>query len=87
MTRFPSSPLIRVPFFLLFGFNKGTQKEKGKRVLLGHLDEHNVLEFRLSSLWKAGRTSAIATCQPGTVVIRLSLGPHKAGLPRASKTP
>ena len=28
--RFPSSPLIiRVPFFLLFGFNKGTQKEKG----------------------------------------------------------
>ena len=30
ITRFPSSPLIiRVPFFLLFGFNKGTQKEKG----------------------------------------------------------
>ena len=30
LTRFPSSPLIiRVPFFLLFGFNKGTQKEKG----------------------------------------------------------
>ena len=29
-TRFPSSPLIiRVPFFLLFGFDKGTQKEKG----------------------------------------------------------
>ena len=28
--RFPSSPLIvRVPFFLLFGFNKGAQKEKG----------------------------------------------------------
>ena len=28
--RFPSSPLaIRVPFFLLFGFNKGTQKDKG----------------------------------------------------------
>ena len=27
--RFPSSPVeIRVPFFLLFGFNKGTQKEK-----------------------------------------------------------
>ena len=26
----PSSPLIiRVPSFLLFGFNKGTQKEKG----------------------------------------------------------
>ena len=37
-SRFPSSPLIiRVPFFLLFGFNKGTQKKKGKRVLLGHL--------------------------------------------------
>ena len=30
LTRFPSSPLIiRVPFFLLFGVNKGTQKEKG----------------------------------------------------------
>ena len=30
LPRFPSSPLIiRVPFFLLFGFNKGTQKEKG----------------------------------------------------------
>ena len=30
VARFPSSPLIiRVPFFLLFGFNKGTQKEKG----------------------------------------------------------
>ena len=27
--RFPSSPLIiRVPFFLLFGSNKGTQKRK-----------------------------------------------------------
>ena len=25
--------MIRVPFFLLFGFNKGTQEEKGKRVL------------------------------------------------------
>ena len=31
-TRFPSSPLeIRVPFFLLFGFTKGTQKEKGQK--------------------------------------------------------
>ena len=30
MSRFPSSPLTtRVPLFLLFGFNKGTQKEKG----------------------------------------------------------
>ena len=29
ITRFPSSPLIiRVPFFLLFGFKKATQKEK-----------------------------------------------------------
>ena len=28
--RFPSRPLIiRVPFFLLFGFHKGTQNEKG----------------------------------------------------------
>ena len=31
LTRFPSSPLeIRMPFFLLLGFNKGTQKEKGQ---------------------------------------------------------
>ena len=30
--------IIRVPFFLLFGFNKGTLKPKnGKRVLLGNL--------------------------------------------------
>ena len=42
-TRFPSSPLIiRVPFFLLFGFNKGTTKKKGKRVLLGNLEDHEV---------------------------------------------
>ena len=35
-TRFPSSPLIiRVPFFLLFGFNKGTQKEKGQKGTTG----------------------------------------------------
>ena len=39
-TRFPSSPLIiRVPFFLLLGFNKGPKNEKGKRVLLGHLEK------------------------------------------------
>ena len=31
-SRFPSSPsIIRVPFFLLFGFTKGTQKEKGQK--------------------------------------------------------
>ena len=37
-TRFPSSPLeIRVPFFLLFGFTKGTPKKRDKRVLLGNL--------------------------------------------------
>ena len=31
-TRFPSSLLkIRVPFFLLFGFNEGTQKDKGQK--------------------------------------------------------
>ena len=31
-SRFPGSPLeIRVPFFLLFGFNKGTQKAKGQK--------------------------------------------------------
>ena len=35
-TRFPSSPLtIRVPFFLLFGFNKGPQKEKGQKGTTG----------------------------------------------------
>ena len=43
MTAFPSGPLIiRVPFFLLFGFSyKGTQNKKGKRVLLGNLDEQH----------------------------------------------
>ena len=40
LTRFPSSPLIksltiRVPFFLLCGFNKGTQKEKGQKGTTG----------------------------------------------------
>ena len=31
-TRFLSSPfMIRVPFFLLFGYNKGTQKQKGHK--------------------------------------------------------
>ena len=35
---FPSVRLtIRVPIYLLFGFNLGTQKKKGKRVLLGNL--------------------------------------------------
>ena len=30
--RFPSSPeIIRVPFFLLFGFIKGASKEKGQK--------------------------------------------------------
>ena len=31
--------ILTVPFFLLmgFGFDKGTQKEKGKRALLGNL--------------------------------------------------
>ena len=41
LARFPSSPfIIRVPFFLLFGFNTGTPEppqKKGKRVLLGNL--------------------------------------------------
>ena len=33
---FLGSPLIiRVPFFLLFGFNKGTQKEKGEEGTTG----------------------------------------------------
>ena len=36
-SRFPSGPLIiRAPFFLIFGLNKGTQNERGKRVLLGN---------------------------------------------------
>ena len=39
-TRFLSSPfIIRVPLFLLFGFNRGTQEEKGKRVLLSNLED------------------------------------------------
>ena len=38
-SRFPNNPIIiRVPFFLLFNFNKETPNKKGKRVLLGHLD-------------------------------------------------
>ena len=48
LSRFPSSPLIiRVPFFLLFRFYKGTQKKKGKRVLLGHLVIISILLFRV----------------------------------------
>ena len=35
MGRFPSRPLIRVPFFLLFGFYKGTQQEKGQKATTG----------------------------------------------------
>ena len=36
LSRFPSSPVIlRVPFFLLFGFNKGTLKEKGQKGTTG----------------------------------------------------
>ena len=38
LTRFLSNPfIIRVPFFLMFSFNKGTQTKKGKRVLLRNL--------------------------------------------------
>ena len=34
LSRFLSSPfIIRVPFFLIFSFNKGTRNKKGKRVL------------------------------------------------------
>ena len=39
LSRSLSSPFImRVPFFLLFGFNKGPQNEKCKRVLLRNLE-------------------------------------------------
>ena len=35
-SRFPSSPLlIRVHFFLLIGFNKGNQEEKGQKGTTG----------------------------------------------------
>ena len=35
-SRFPSNPLIiRVPFFLLFNFNKETPKEKGQKGTTG----------------------------------------------------
>ena len=40
VSRFLSSPfIVRVPFFLLFGFDKGTlnKKKGGKRVLLRNL--------------------------------------------------
>ena len=47
--RFPSSPLIiRVPFFLLFGFNKGTQKEKGYKGTTGEPRFYMGLGFRIS---------------------------------------
>ena len=37
-TRFPSKPqIMRVPFSLLFSFNKETPNKKGKRALLGYL--------------------------------------------------
>ena len=36
LARFPSSPLIiRVPFFLLFGFNEGAPKRKGQKGTTG----------------------------------------------------
>ena len=36
MTKFPSGPfIIRIPFFLLFGFYKGAQKEKGQKGTTG----------------------------------------------------
>ena len=41
--RFSSSPLLtRVPFFLLFGFNTGTQKEKGQRGTTGEPMSHEL---------------------------------------------
>ena len=41
-TRLLGSPfIIRVPFFLLFGFNKGTLNQKGNRVLLRNLGHTN----------------------------------------------
>ena len=30
--------MMRLPLFLLFGFNKGTQKERSERVLLRNLE-------------------------------------------------
>ena len=31
--------IMRVPFFLLLGFNRESKKKKGKRVLLGNLEQ------------------------------------------------
>ena len=51
--RFPSSPLIiRVPFFLLFGFNKGTPKNKGKRVL-GNRETGFIVQHGLVDIYKS----------------------------------
>ena len=44
---FPSSRLmiIGVPFFLIFGGNKGTQQEKEEEGLLGNLDSIRLKAF------------------------------------------
>ena len=51
--------MMRVPFFLLFGFNKGTQKENGQKGTTGEprsgvrirgtlrdIDPHNMVPFK-----------------------------------------
>ena len=50
-TRFHSSPLkIKVPFFLIFGFNReNPRNKKGKRALLANLDYEHQLCFGPSS--------------------------------------
>ena len=47
LARFPSNPsIIRVPFFLIFGFNKAIpQNKKAKRVLLGNLGLVRIFRF------------------------------------------
>ena len=80
MTRFPSNPIIiRVPFSLVFNFNKETPNKKGKRVLLGYLVDHNFAnhphEFRqsISCLNRAAKNFGLL--RGGLPEIRVSQAP------------
>ena len=47
--------MIKVPFFLVFGFNKEPPNKKGKRVLLGSLSvKKAVVQSRRASLGMEG---------------------------------
>ena len=61
--RFPSSPLIiRVPIFLLFGFNQGTPKEKGQKGTTGEP------RFQQDQFQVQGRIKFGSIIQPGSLL-------------------